>query len=367
MSDSATATAAATAETSSPIITDTVVIGAGQAGLAAAYYLQQHGVDFRVLDAAPAAGAAWAARYDSLRLFSPAWVSGLPGLPWPAKALHYPSRDETTAYLRTYAAHFQFPLDGNQRVTQLAASAGQPGYAVRTAAGRTYHAKRVIVATGPYTTPKVPAWAPELPAAVLQLHSREYQRPGQLPGSGAVAVVGSGNSALQIAADVAATGRPVYVAFDERTPALPNNQLMWGFLILTGLLGVSRHSKLGRKMASSPEPVVSGDLQKLRGFANAHFIGRAEGALPSGAIQGRRETTPALEAVIWATGYRPDYSWIELPIIEADGQPRHHRGLTAAPGVAFLGLDWLDSRRSALLNGAGPDAQRVVAALVQLP
>jgi putative flavoprotein involved in K+ transport len=120
-------------------------------------------------------------------------------------------------------------------------------------------------------------------------------------------------------------------------------------------------------MASSPEPVVSGDLQKLRGFANAHFIGRAEGALPSGAIQGRRETTPALEAVIWATGYRPDYSWIELPIIEADGQPRHHRGLTAAPGVAFLGLDWLDSRRSALLNGAGPDAQRVVAALVQLP
>lgn len=350
-----------------PIQTNTVVIGAGQAGLAAAYYLQQRGVDFRVLEAAPAAGAAWPARYDSLRLFSPAWVSGLPGLPWPAKALHYPSRDETTAYLRSYAAHFNFPLDVNQRVTQLTAAPGQSGYTVRTAAGRTYHARRVIVATGPYTAPNVPAWAAELPAAVTQLPSRSYQRPGQLPGSGAVAVVGSGNSALQIAADVATTGRPVFVAFDDRTPAMPNNQLMWGFLILTGMLGISRHSWLGRKMIGSPEPVVSGDLERLRGFANVRFIGRAEGVLGVGGIRGQREASPPLEAVVWATGYRPDYAWIDLPIFEADGQPRHHRGLTAAPGVAFLGLNWLDSRRSALLHGAGPDARRVVAGLLQMP
>ena len=165
-----------------PIQTNTLVIGAGQAGLAAAYYLQQSGVDFRVLEAASAAGAAWPARYDSLRLFSPAWVSGLPGLPWPAKPLHYPSRDETAAYLRSYAAHFAFPLDANQHVTRLAAATGRAGYTACTAAGRTYHARRVIVATGPYTTPKVPAWAAELPAAVAQLPSRDYQRPAQLPG-----------------------------------------------------------------------------------------------------------------------------------------------------------------------------------------
>ncbi|OGX88636.1 flavin-containing monooxygenase [Hymenobacter glacialis] len=350
-----------------PIQTNTLVIGAGQAGLAAAYYLQQAGIDFRVLEAAPAAGAAWPARYDSLRLFSPAWVSGLPGLPWPATPLHYPSRDETTAYLRSYAAHFAFPLDVNQRVTQLTASTSGAGYAVCTAAGRTYHASRIIVATGPYTTPKVPAWATDMPAAVTQLPSRDYQRPTQLPGSGPVAVVGSGNSALQIAADVAATGRPVFVAFDEQTPAMPNGQLMWAGLVLTGLLAVSRHSWLGRKMISNPEPVVSGDLEKLRGFANARFIGRADGALPTGAIQGRQVTTPPLDAVVWATGYQPDYSWIDLPVLEADGQPRHYRGLTEAPGVAFLGLDWLDSRRSALLNGAGPDAKRVVARLLQMP
>jgi putative flavoprotein involved in K+ transport len=319
------------------------------------------------LDAASGAGAAWATRYDSLRLFSPAWVSGLPGRPWPTPPLHYPSRDETTAYLQDYAAHFGFPLEINRRVIRLARAAGADGYVVETASGHSYSAQRVVVATGPYTAPNVPAWAPQLPARVAQLHSRDYQRPGQLPGTGPVAVVGSGNSALQIAADIARAGRPVAVAFDEKTPAMPNNQLMWAALIGTGLLGVSRHSALGRKMYHSPEPVVSADLVKLQRLANAQFIGRAEAALPSGAIRGRRAESAPLDAVVWATGYRPDYAWIDLPILEPDGSPRHHKGLTQEPGVAFLGLNWLDSRRSALLNGAGPDARRVVAQLLQMP
>ena len=351
-----------------PAITvDTLVIGAGQAGLAAAYYLQQRGVDFRVLEAASGAGAAWTGRYDSLRLFSPAWVSGLPGRAWPGNPLHYPTRDETTAYLRDYAAHFKFPIDTNQRVTRVAADAEPGRYRTETAAGRHYVSRRIILATGPYTAPHVPAWATELPAAVMQLHSSAYMRPAQLPGTGPVAVVGSGNSALQIAADIATTGRPVFVAFDEQTPTMPNNQLMWAFLILTGLLRIPRHTRLGQFMHSRPEPVVSGDLARLRRFANVQFIGRAEEALPTGAIQGRRATTTLLETVVWATGYRPDFSWLHLPILEADGSPRHQRGLTEAPGVAFLGLDWLDSRRSSLLNGAGPDAKRVVKTLLQMP
>lgn len=352
---------------SSFIRTDTVVIGAGQAGLAVAYYLQQHGVDFRVLEAAPEAGAAWATRYDSLRLFSPAWASGLPGWPWPGDALRYPTRDETTAYLRAYAAHFAFPLDAGQRVTRVSTAPDAGGYQVETAAGLTYFAQRIIVATGPYTAPYVPAWASQVSETVVQLHSRDYQRPAQLAGTGPVAVVGSGNSALQIAADVASAGRPVFMAFDERTPALPNNQLMWLFLVLAGLLRVPRHTALGQRLCGRPEPVVRGDLAKLRGLANVTFVGRAEAALANGAIQGQRAATPPLDAVVWATGYRPDYSWMTLPLFEADGHPRHYRGLTAAPGVAFLGLNWLNSRRSALLNGAGPDARRVVAALLKMP
>ncbi|HEX8327937.1 MAG TPA: NAD(P)/FAD-dependent oxidoreductase [Hymenobacter sp.] len=350
----------------SVIRTNTVVVGAGQAGLAAAYYLQQRGVDFRLLDAA-AAGAAWAGRYESLRLFSPAWVSGLPGRPWPGNPLHYPTRDETTAYLRDYAAHFGFPLDLHQRVTRVGAAPEQAGYEISTDSGRTYLARRVIIATGPYTAPRVPAWAGRLPAATAQLHSRDYRRPSQVPGSGPVGVVGSGNSALQVAADLAATGRPVVVAFDEKTAALPNNQLMWLFLVLTGLLRVPRHTALGRRLSRRPDPVVSGDLAKLRQFSNVTFIGRAEAALPSGAIQGQKGVSPPLEGVVWATGYQPDYGWVDLPVFEPNGAPRHRRGLTEVPGIAFLGLNWLDTRRSALLHGAGPDAKRVVGELLKMP
>ena len=347
-----------------PIVLDAVVIGAGQAGLAAAYYLQQHGANFRVLEAAPAVGAAWAARYDSLRLFSPAWASGLPGRPWAGRPLRYPTRDETVAYLRDYAAYFNFPIDTGQRVARLAAATGSPGYAVHTAAGRTYLARYIIIATGPYVQPRVPAWAGQLPAAVVQLHSRAYQRPAQLPGAGPVAVVGSGNSALQIAADLAATGRPVLAAYDERTSAAPNNQLIWAGMALTGFLRVPRHTALGRRLRTMPDGVVRGDLQQLRSFANVGFIGRATGVLPGSIIQGEQAATPPLEGVVWATGYRPDYPWLELPILAPDGSPEHQRGLTAAPGVAFLGLSWLDTRSSALLNGAGHDARRVVAALL---
>lgn len=348
-----------------PTVLDTVVIGAGQAGLAAAYYLQQRNIAFRLLEAAPSAGAAWETRYDSLRLFSPAWASGLPGRPWPGNPLHYPTRAETAAYLQQYAAHFRFPIDANQRVVQLAAAPNQAGYEVQTDSGRHYLAQRVVVATGPYTTPHLPAWAAQVPTQVAQLHSRDYRRPTQLPGTGPVAIVGSGNSALQIGADIAAAGRPVVAAFDEKTPTMPNNQLMWAFLTATGLMRISRHTAWGRWLHARPEPVVSGDLARLRHFANVTFIGRATAARPDGSLQGQQATSPPLDAIVWATGYRPDFSWIDLPIIGSDGSPQHRRGLTAARGVAFLGLDWLDSRNSSLLNGAGADARRVVQTLLR--
>jgi putative flavoprotein involved in K+ transport len=146
---------------------------------------------------------------------------------------------------------------------------------------------------------------------------------------------------------------------------MPNNTFMWAFLTATRLLRASRHSLIGGHMIRQPEPVVSGDLARLRTFPNAHFIGRALGAEPGSVLRGRKHSTPPLEAVIWATGYGPDFKWIEAPIFDPDGYPRHHRGLTAAPGLAFLGLPWLNSRGSALMGGAGPDAQYVVEQLLK--
>ncbi|MCC2547336.1 NAD(P)/FAD-dependent oxidoreductase [Hymenobacter sp. BT175] len=342
---------------------DTVVIGAGQAGLAAAYYLQRAGVDFVVLDEQPAVGQVWASRYDSLRLFSPAWVSSLPGLSWPGNPLRYPTKAETAAYLQQYAAYFNFPLHLQQRVEQVTAVAG--GYDLLTAAGHRYRAQRVVVCTGPFSAPRIPDFAPDLASGIEQLHSSRYQRPTQLPGTGPVAVVGSGNSALQIAADLAATGRPVYACYQETTPALPNNTAMWAFLMGSGLLRTSRHSALGRRLLARPEPVVSADLARLRRFANVQFIGRARCVLDGNKLQGESGDSAPLQGVVWATGYRPDFGWLQVPVLGEDGLPRHHRGVSEAPGLAFLGLPWLNSRRSALMGGAGADARYVVEQLLK--
>jgi putative flavoprotein involved in K+ transport len=345
--------------------TDTLVIGAGQAGLAAAYYLQQAGVACLLLEQAPAVGQQWATRYDSLRLFSPAWASGLPGLPWPGPRHRYPSKDEAADYLRRYAAHFDFAVHLNQRAVRLSAI-GHSGFEVLTQAGTRYVARRVVVSTGGFAAPKLPAWAQQLAGEVLQLHSSAYRNPAQLPGTGPVAVVGSGNSALQIAADLASTGRPVYAAYDAQTPAMPNNTLMWAGLQTFGLMRVSRHTRLGRWMLEQPEPVVAGALHKLRTFANVQFIGRGQRA-DGACLEGAAGRTPPLQAVVWATGFRPDFGWIDLPVLGPDGAPLHHRGLSPHPGLAFLGLPWLDSRSSALMGGVARDARRVIKYLLSAP
>lgn len=333
--------------------------------MAAAYYVQQASRELVVLDERPEVGDVWASRYDSLRLYSPAWASGLPGLPWPGNPLRYPTKNEAAAYLRHYAAHFAFPIDTNQRVEAVEPRAAG-GYEVRTATGRRYQAQRVVVCTGPYTAPRCPDFARHLPASVLQLHSSAYQRPAQLPGAGPVAVVGSGNSALQIAADLAATARPVWIAFDEATPAMPNNTAMWVLLLSTGLLQAGRNSLVGKLLRQRPEPVVSADLHRLRRFGNVRWLGRAHAANSAGLLHGASGSTPPLEAVVWATGFGPGYEWLRVPgALAPDGQPRHCRGLSPVPGLAFVGLPWLHSRRSALLGGAGADARFVVRELLK--
>ncbi|KAA9333275.1 FAD-dependent oxidoreductase [Hymenobacter busanensis] len=342
--------------------TDTLIIGAGQAGLAAAYYVQRAGLKCVLLDEHPTVGAAWSERYDSLQLFSPAWASGLPGWRWPGDPLRYPTKQEAAEYLRAYAARFGFHIHHRQRAVRLQQVA-HSGYLVTTHTGAQYAAPRVMVCTGGFQVPRVPPWAQHLPAAVVQLHSRDYQRPAQLPGTGPVAVVGSGNSALQIAADLAQAGRPVYLAFDERTPVMANNTLMWAALEACGLMRFSRYHAIGAYLHKQPEPVVRDAWAKARRLPNVHWMGRALTAHADGSLEGTQRTPP-LEAVVWATGYGPDFNWIEAPVLDAQGYPLHHRGLTALPGLAFLGLPWLDSRSSALLGGVGRDARRVVRALV---
>lgn len=195
--------------------TDVIVIGGGQAWLAMGYFLARQGRDFVILDGAERVGDAWRRRWESLTLFTPACYSALPGLAFPGDPERSPGKDEVAAYLEGYAARFRLPVRTGERVTSL--RPGPAGWTAGTPAG-SYEAAQVVVATGPFQRPAVPALARGLPPGVVHLHSAEYREPAQLP-AGEVLVVGAGNSGVQIAEELSATHR-VVLAVGERMPRL---------------------------------------------------------------------------------------------------------------------------------------------------
>lgn len=328
---------------------DLIVIGGGQAGLAMGYYLAQSKRSFVILDGSPAVGHAWQTRYDSLRLFTPAQYNGLPGLDFPQEPDSYPTRDEVVAYLRLYAETFQLPIELKTQVTALTPI--PDGYQLETSRGA-YQARQVVIATGPFQRPFIPSMREGLEPAVYQIHSTEYRNPAQLP-PGPVLVVGAGNSGAQIAEELGRE-RPVLLSVGKPSPYLPQRilgrDLFW-WLYRLGLMAASRDSWLGRKMRQN-DPLIGTDLRRLSGVELVGRTASAEGTVVTFA-DGR---SAAVASVIWATGFRPDYAWIQAPVLGPDGWPVHRRGVTAAPGLYFLGLPWQHTRGSALLGGVGADA-----------
>jgi putative flavoprotein involved in K+ transport len=336
---------------------DVAVIGAGQAGLAVGYHLRDRGLRFLLLDAAPAVGDSWRNRWDSLRLFSPAQYDALPGLAFPAPADAHPSKDEVADYLRDYADQFALPIRLNSPVGGLRRDA-DGCFALTTPSG-TLRARQVVIATGPFQTPHLPPTAEQLDARVPQLHTSAYRNPGQLPAGGRVLVVGAANSGLQIATELA--GRcTVSVAVGSKPPEFPQRiagRDLFFWLTKAGFFTMPASSRIARRLRRRGDLVIgtrSGDLRRrgvdfrprLTGFTDrtARF---ADG------------TTVDVDAVVWATGYRPDYSWLQVPGVIADGQVRHRAGVTAVPGLFFVGLPWQTCRGSALLGFVGADAGRI--------
>ncbi|HMQ33401.1 MAG TPA: FAD-dependent oxidoreductase [Chloroflexaceae bacterium] len=331
---------------------DVVVVGGGQAGLAMGYELAQRGYRFVILEAAPAIGQTWRERYDSLTLFTPAQYSSLPGMPFPKPADTYPRKDEVAAYLERYVAAFKLPVRLNTRV--VAVREGGPGFVVETAA-ETYAARSVVVATGPFQQPFTPPFAADLAPTILQLHSSAYRNPGQLP-PGPVLVVGAGNSGVQIAEELAQT-HEVTLAVGKRPPTLPQRLLgrdIFWWLHRLGLMQVPASSLLGRRMRRL-DPLIGTDLGRLTRERRVRLVGRALGA--SGATVRFADGQDApFASVIWATGFRPSYVWLDVPVLDPHGTPVHQRGVTEVPGFYFVGLSWLHRRGSALLGGVGSDA-----------
>jgi putative flavoprotein involved in K+ transport len=344
---------------------DTVVIGGGQAGLAAGYYLKRQGRDFVILDAHHRLGESWRRRWDSLRLFTPANLNSLPGIPFPGPAGHYPTKDEMAGYLEDYAVRLELPVRLGVRVLELMRD-GQ-GYGLVTMAGRLV-ARQVIVAAGAYRTPRVPAFASQLDPAVTQLHSVEYRNPSQLR-DGPVLIVGAGNSGAEIAMDLAST-HPVWLSgrHPGHVPAgyTASGRSHW---IATLVVGLALHLTadtwpgrwaLGRAQTfTGGHPVVRVQPEQLQAVG-VQRVPRMAGVQAGGPVLADGRVLDVAN-VIWCTGFKREFNWIRLPIFDADGAPRHHRGVVhSEPGLYFLGLPFQSSVLSGILASAGPDAQYVV-------
>jgi putative flavoprotein involved in K+ transport len=344
---------------------DTVVVGGGQAGLACAYCLAQMREEFVVLEAGPRVGQAWRERWDSLRLFTPARYSALPGMPFPAPDSYFPTKDEVADYLEAYAQHYQFPIRFNLPVTALRRDG--EGYLLR-AGSPSISARQVIVATGAFRNPYVPPFAGELDPSIVQLHSAAYRNPAQVP-QGPVLVVGAANSGAEIALELSRAGRKVWLSGRDvgRIPADRLGRVLGGrpyWWLISRVLSVA--TPVGRKVRQQAlhhgNPLIRIEPRdfELAGVARLARIAGASGGQP------RLDDGQVLDvaAVVWATGFRPDFSWIDLPIFDGQGNPLHDRGVvTQAPGLYFSGLHFQSALTSALIGGTGADARYLAKAI----
>lgn len=343
----------------------TIVVGGGQAGLSVGYYLARQRRPFVILDASERLGDGWRQRWDSLRLFTPAAFDGLVGMKFPAPSFSFPTKDQMADYLEDYARRFQLPVRNRTRVDRLTRAGGR--YLVEAGAHR-FEADHVVVAMSSYQVPRVPAFAKDLRADILQMHSSQYRNPRQLK-PGGVLLAGAGNSGAEIALEVTRehptwmSGRDTgHVPF--RIDGLPARLALTRFLfrvvfhrLLTVRTAVGRRAR--RRMFTQGAPLIRVKPKHLA----------AAGVQRVSKIRGVVDGLPSLEDgrvldvanVIWCTGFGNGLSWIDLPIFEPDGEPRHQSGiLTDEPGLYFVGLHFLHSFSSGMIHGVARDAKRIV-------
>jgi putative flavoprotein involved in K+ transport len=335
--------------------TEVIVIGGGQAGLAAGYYLSQAQIPFVIADAEARAGDSWRRRWDSLELFTAARYSALPGLPFPGDPEHFPGKDAVADYLENYARAHELPVRNDSRVTSLERT--EDGYSATTGSGE-YQAAQVIVSAGAYQQPRVPPLSGKLGSGVTQMHSASYRNPGQLPGR-EVLVVGAANSGAQIAEDLAATHR-VHLSQGARIPRMPRRLLgqsvhFYGDHL--GLIAAPLDSWRGRTQRG--DLLIGTSLRQLSRRHGVDLHGRTAAARER-TVSFEDGTELEVETVIWATGFRPDYSWIRAPVLDPQGAPVHRRGVTSSPGLFFLGMKNQYSRGSSLIGWVRHDAAFIV-------
>jgi putative flavoprotein involved in K+ transport len=343
---------------------ETVIIGGGQAGLTTGYHLGKRGRSFVILDAFERVGDAWRkGRWDSLRLFTPARYNGMPGMPFPAPGWSFPTKEEMASYMETYADRFH--LNVRTGVTVDGLSRNGVGFVV-SAGGRRFEADNVVVASGAHRIPKVPAFARELDPQIVQFHSSEYLRPSQLR-EGDVLIVGAGNSGAEIAHEVSKNHRTWIAGRDVGQIPVRHGSGLGARLLLPVIRFVGQH------VLTKRTPIGRKALAKLGNSTPLIRVRRpdlaADGVERLPRMAAVKDGLPVLDDgrvmdvtnVIWCTGFRPDYGWIDSPVFAEDGWPLHVRGVVnAAPGLYFVGLNLQFSATSDVLPSRGRDARYVV-------
>ena len=347
---------------------EVVVIGAGQAGLAAGHHLAERGVPFLILDERARVGDQWRSRWETLRLYSPAVADGLPGMPFPATRFHYPSGREMGDYLEGYRRRGDLPVRNSVHVERVrACDSGARGFVVETS-DASFEADQVIVATGGFHHPRVPAFASELDPAIRQLHSSAYRDPSQLQ-AGPVLVVGASHSGADVAIEAAAADHRTILA-GKIAAELPvplesrRGRVLMSVLFYLATYLLTLRTPIGRRMAphvrTGGGPLLRVRRVDLDRAGVEHVDGRVvgvEGGKPKLA-DGR---VLDVANVVWCTGFAPDYSWISPLAVDDLGWPVQSRGVVGSlPGLYFLGLPFQYSFTSMLVAGAGRDAAYVV-------
>jgi putative flavoprotein involved in K+ transport len=348
---------------------ETVIIGGGQAGLSVGYYLKKQGRSFVILDASDRIGDSWRSRWDSLKLYSPAFRDGLPGMHFPARRNAYPTKDEMADYLEAYADRFELPVLTGVSVESLSKEDGK--YVV-TAGESRFEADNVVVATGVFRKPHTPAFAKKLDPSITQLHSNDYRNLSQLQ-EGPVLVVGASHSGSDVAWEAASAHEVILSGKDNGQIPAPiesrRGRMVFRGLFLAGTHVLTVDTPLGRKMRPH---IRHGGAPLLRYRRKDLLKAGVERVLER--TVGVEDGKPVLDDgrildvknVVWCTGFRPDFSWIRVPYeVGEDGYPVQYRGAVASsPGLYFAGLPFLHSFASMLVGGAGRDAERVVKHLV---